>query len=82
MQSVFKKLGFRLRLFDDPELMDRNGKSSWFHADESITYLQLKPARKHIHQVLKRLDLAYTVSKRTAHFFCDLMTIVIFSNRQ
>ena len=42
MQSVFKKLGFRLRLFDYPELMDRNGESSWFHADESITYLQLK----------------------------------------
>jgi hypothetical protein len=58
--------GFEPR-YADPELMDRKGRNSWFHADESIAYLQRKPARKHFAEVLKRLDLAHTVSKRTAH---------------
>jgi hypothetical protein len=49
------------------ELMDRIDENPWFYADESIAYLQLKPARKHFDEVLTRLDLANSGSKRTAH---------------
>src|SRR5215472_13832077 len=47
--------------------MDHIGENPRFHADDSITCLQLKPARKHFDVVLKRLDLARRDSKRTAH---------------
>jgi hypothetical protein len=47
--------------------MDRIGENPGFHADNSITYLQLTPARKHFDEVLKRLALARIDSKRAAH---------------
>ncbi len=59
--------------------MDHKGENPWFHANNSITYLQLKPARKHLCQVLKRLDLARSGSKRTAHlrhtFLCSIFPL-------
>jgi hypothetical protein len=58
--------GFEPR-YADPELMDCMGENSWLHTDYSITYHQLKPARKHFDVVLKRLDLAQIGSRRTAH---------------
>jgi hypothetical protein len=58
--------GFEPR-YADPELMDHIDENPWFHADNSITCLQPKPARKHFDVVLKRLELAHSGSKRTAH---------------
>ena len=58
--------GFEPR-YADPELMDHVRENLGFHADNSITYLQLKPARKHFDEVLKRLALAHSGSKRTVH---------------
>jgi hypothetical protein len=58
--------GFEPR-YADPELMDQRNENPGFHADNSITCLQLKPARKHFDVVLKRLDLAHGGSKRMAH---------------
>src|SRR5207248_1990426 len=49
--------------------MDRTGHNLWFHADNSITWLQAKPARKHFDEVLKRLDLAHIGSRHTAHLW-------------
>jgi hypothetical protein len=49
--------------------MDYRSENPGFHADESITFLPLKPARKHFDEGLKKLDLARSESKRTAHFF-------------
>jgi hypothetical protein len=58
--------GFEPR-YADPELMDHTGENPGFDADNSITYHQLKPARKHFDEVLKRLGLARSESKRMAH---------------
>jgi hypothetical protein len=51
--------------YADPELIGRIEENPWFVADISITHLQLKPARKHFDEVLKRLDLAHRGSGRT-----------------
>ena len=58
--------GFEPR-YADPELMDHIGDNPWFPADNSIICHRLKPARKHFDEVLQRLDLAHSESKRTAH---------------
>jgi|SRR5690348_11654551 len=47
--------------------MDQEGENLGFQADTSITCQQLKPARKHLDEVLKRLDLVHSESKRMAH---------------
>jgi hypothetical protein len=39
-------------------LMDRIDENPWFHADNSVTCIQLTPARKHFDEVSKRLDLS------------------------
>jgi len=65
--------GFEPR-YADPELMDHIGDKPGFHADNSITCLQLKPARKHFDVVLKRLDLAHSESERMAHLRHTFLT--------
>jgi hypothetical protein len=73
--------GFEPR-YADPELMDHIKEKLGFHAENSITCLQLKPARKHFDVVLKRLALARSESKRMAHLrhtdfhgFCPLKLV-------
>jgi hypothetical protein len=58
--------GFEPR-YADPELMDHIKENTGFHAENSITCLQLKPARKHFDVVVKRLALVRMESKRMAH---------------
>jgi hypothetical protein len=53
--------------------MDSVVQNPWFDADNSMAYLQLKPARRHIEQISKRLSLAHIGSKRAhlRHTFRD-----------
>src|SRR5439155_22713976 len=78
LEKLAAPQGFEPR-YADPELMDRIGENPWFHADKSITYLQLKPARKHFDEVLKWRDLSHTVSKRTAHLRHTFSSRTLFS---
>lgn len=49
------------------ELMDHISENPGFHAENSITCLQLKPARKRFVLVLKKRELAHIGSNGTAH---------------
>lgn len=51
-----------------PRCLDHVGENPRFHADISITYPKLTPARKHFEEVLKRLGFAHIGSKRMAHY--------------